>query len=115
MLKGTFGAIVDFMNTFDLGQVRVLVYRDEAEDVWYASALELNLTIDGTDKNAVFLELNHAIAEYHRSAEEIGDVALLNQTPDPELVALWDACIQNTPIVSPYTSYFAGRESLQYA
>jgi len=103
------------MNTFESGQVRVLVYRDNADGVWYGSALEFNLTIDGTDKHAVLFELNHAIDEYRRSAQEIGAVELLNQEPDPELVALWEAYINNTAVVSPYTSYFAGRESLQYA
>lgn len=104
------------MNTFEKGQVRILVYRDEAEDIWYGTALEFNLTIDGDDKNTVMLELDRAIREYIRSAREIGSVELLNQEPDPELAALWQARIDNRQdtIESPYTPYFAGRESLSY-
>jgi len=105
------------MNTLEKGQVRVLIYRDNAEGVWYGSALEFNLTIDGTDKDEVLFELNHAITEYVRSAQEIGAAELLNQDVDQELDALWNACINNEERVidSPYTSHFAGRESLQYA
>lgn len=105
------------MNTFERGQVRVLLYRDEAEGVWYGSALEFNLTIDGDDKNTVFLELDRAIKEYVRSAQEIGSVEILNQEPDPELEQLWEARIENREekLESPYTPYFAGRESLVYA
>ncbi len=105
------------MNTFEQGQVRVLIYRDEAEGVWYGSALEFNLTIDGDDKNTVFLELDRVVKEYVRSAQEIGSVQLLNQEPDPELLALWESRIENraTNVESPYTPYFAGSESLVYA
>jgi len=104
------------MNTFERGQVRVLIYRDEAEGVWYGSALEFNLTVDGDDKNTVFLELDRAVKEYVRSAQEIGSVQLLNQEPDTELVALWNSRIENSAekVESPYTPYFAGSESLVY-
>lgn len=105
------------MNTFEQGQVQVLVYRDETEGVWYGTALEFNLTIDGDDKNTVMLELDRAIKEYVQSAREIGSVELLNQEPDPELEALWQARIENRQeqITSPYTTHFAGSESLVYA
>ena len=105
------------MNTFERGQVRVLIYRDKTEDVWYATALELNLTIDGEDRSEVQLELDRAIQEYVRSARELGSVDLLNQEPDPELVALWEAQIQNRTanVESPYTTHFAGNETLSYA
>lgn len=105
------------MNTFEKGQVKVLIYRDESEDVWYGSALEFNLTIDGTDRTAVALELDHAIREYIISAREINDVSLLNQEIDPELAALWESRINNTEssVQSPYTPYLAGIETLNYA
>lgn len=105
------------MNTFEHGQVRVLIYRDEAEGIWYGSALEFNLTVDGDDKNSVFLELDRAIKEYVQSAQEIGSVQLLNQEPDPELNALWKSRIENRTekLESPYIPYFAGSESLVYA
>lgn len=106
-------------NTFDQGKIRVLVYRERDADVWYASALEFNLTIDGNDKTAVFIELNQAIRDYLQSAREIGDVSLLNQEPDPELLAMWHANIQNSikeeKTSSPYVTAFAGLETLSFA
>ncbi|MBP6881481.1 MAG: hypothetical protein KBC35_02540 [Candidatus Pacebacteria bacterium] len=105
------------MNTFERGQVKILIYRDDVEGIWYGSALEFNLTIDGDDKNTVFLELDRAIKEYVRSAQEIGSAQLLNQESDPELLALWESRIENRTenIESPYTPHFAGSESLVYA
>lgn len=103
------------MNTFNSGQVRVLIYRDKAEGVWYGTALEFNLTVDGDDKNTIMLELDRAMRDYVRSASEIGSVDILNQDPDPELVALWDAHMTTTAVESPYTPYFAGRESIVHA
>ena len=105
------------MNTFTQGQIRVLIYKDKTEGVWYGSALEFNLTVDGEDKNSVVLELDNAVGEYIKSASELGDVGLLNQEADPDLVDLWDARIQNkeVDVDSPYTPFFAGRESLVYA
>ena len=105
------------MNTFERGQIKVLIYRDKVEGVWYGSALEFNLTVDGEDKNSVVLELDRAVKEYLQSARELGSVGLLNQEPDPELVNLWEARIQDKEddVSSPYTPYFAGRESLVYA
>ncbi len=73
------------MNTFENGQVKILVYRDNVEGIWYGSILEFNLTIDGDDKNTVMLELDRAMKEYIQSAWEIGSVDPLNQLPDPEL------------------------------
>lgn len=105
------------MNTFERGQVRILIYRDEVEGIWYGTALEFNLTIDGDDKGTVTLELDRAIKEYLQSAREIGSVELLNQEPDPELLALWHDRIENKEQTteSLYTTYFAGSESLVYA
>lgn len=103
------------MNTFASGQIKILVYCDEAVGIWYATALELNLTIDGEDKNSVVLELDQGIMDYVASAQSLGEVALLNQEPDPELLAMWYAKIQNkTDIVSPYTTHLAATESLVY-
>lgn len=105
------------MNTFQQGRVRVLVYRDKAEGIWYATALELNLTIDGEDRHVVQLELDRAIREYVQSARELDSEELLNQEPDPELVALWEAQIDNRTesVESPYATHFAGNETLSYA
>ena len=106
-------------NTFSHGQIKVLVYKERESDIWYASALEFNLTIDGTDKTAVFVELDSAIKEYLQSAQEIGDMSLLNQEPDPELLAMWNANIGITPmqdsVASPYIASFAGTETLAFA
>jgi hypothetical protein len=110
-------AYIDTMNTFKQGQIKVLIYRDKVEGVWYGSALEFNLTVDGEDKNSVVLELDRAVKEYIKSASELGSVELLNQEPDPELVNLWEARIENREedMSSPYTPFFAGSESLVYA
>jgi hypothetical protein len=105
------------MNSFEQGQIKVLIYRDKTEGFWYGSALEFNLTVDGDDKNSVVLELDRAVKEYLKSASDLGSIELLNQEPDPELLDLWEARIQNKAedLSSPYTSFFAGREALVYA
>lgn len=104
-------------NTFSQGSIRVLIYKEKDQDVWYATALEFNLTIDGNDKSTVFLEIQQAIHEYVASAKEIGDVALLNQEPDPELLALWDMGIsaQTVPVTSPYVTFSASVENFTFA
>ena len=102
-------------NTFVKGQIRILIYRDKSEGVWYGTALEFNLTIDGDDKATVQLELNRAIHEYIQSAKEVDSVNLLNQESDPELLALWKGSIENiaiTKIESPYIPYLAATEAL---
>jgi hypothetical protein len=106
-------------NTFKKGSVKVLVYQERSTNIWYASALEFNLTFDGNDKKSVLSELQLAISDYITSAREIGDESLLNQEPDPELLALWEADIHQeiseeaTP--SPYITAFAGVENLSFA
>ena len=102
------------MNTFEKGQVRTLIYRDKVAGVWYGTALEFNLTIDGDDKNTVMLELDRAIKDYVRSVQDMGAVNLLNQETDSELEQLWQAHIANTneSFESPYQSYVAGTERL---
>lgn len=101
-------------NTFNKGQVKVLVYQEKESGTWYASALEFNLTVDSDDKSVALFELHNAITSYIESAEEIGDVRLLNQDPDPELLQLWNSRISNTPepIESPYISFSASVETL---
>jgi len=105
------------MNTFDQGQVRILIYRDKVEGTWYGSALEFNLTVDGEDKNTVLLELDRAMKDYIQSARELAALGLLNQEPDPELVELWSAHFKNnpSPIESPYISHMAGSETFTHA
>ncbi len=102
------------MNTFEKGQVRTLVYRDKVEGIWYGTALEFNLTVDGDDKNTVMLELDRAIKDYVHSARDMGAVELLNQEADPELEQLWQGHIANSAenFESPYQPYFAGSERL---
>lgn len=104
------------MNTFKKGQVKILIYRDTADSVWYGSALEFNLTVDGDDKNTVMLELDRAISEYVRSAGEIDSLQPLNQDPDPELLALWKAHNENrtSDVTSPYIPYLTATESIVY-
>ena len=106
------------MNTFEKGQIKILVYHDKTEGVWYATALELNLTIDGDDKNSVILELDRAVIDYVNSAYELGTVSLLNQEPDSELLALWQAKISGEvgshAVSSPYTIHLAATETLAH-
>ena len=108
-------------NTFEQGKIKVLVYKERENDIWYATALEFNLTIDGTDKSAVFVELDQSVRDYLVSAKDIGDVSLLNQEPDPELLSMWNANIKNsseeekTEAPSPYITAFAGLETLSFA
>jgi hypothetical protein len=104
------------MNSFGKRQVKILVYRDNTEGVWYGSALEFNLTVDGDDKNTVLLELDRALIEYIKSAQEIGSTDPLNQEPDPELLNLWMAHNENrhSELSSPYTPYVTATESLAH-
>lgn len=104
------------MNTFEKGTVKILLYKDTESGVWYGSALEFNLTVDGDDREVVFLELSRAIKDYIVSAREIGSVALLNQEADPELLALWHAHSENRTLAtpSPYMPSFAGTESIAH-
>ncbi len=100
-------------NTFTKGQVKVLVYKEKEGNVWYATALEFNLTVDGDDKSTVLIELQQAIIDYMQSAREVGDDALLNQDPDPELLAIWEASVYSKASApSPYTPAFAGVEQI---
>lgn len=101
-------------NTFNHGQLKILVYKEKKNEVWYATALELNLTVDSHDRFLAMIELQQAIADYVQSAQEIGDTSLLNQEPDPELLALWQAGISSSPSVieSPYIPFSASVEKL---
>lgn len=101
-------------NTFNKGQVRVVVYKERDNEVWYATALELNLTVDSDNKSSVVLELEQAVVDYIQSAQEIGDVTLLNQTPDPEILELWEKRMNNQTdsIESPYIPFSASIERL---
>ena len=98
-------------NTFKKRSVRVLVYQDKKDKTWYATALEFNLTVDATDKNVAFLELEELIKEYIKTAQKIKSVSVLNQKADPELEKIWKEAIVNKnqkPIKSPYNIGFVG-------
>jgi hypothetical protein len=102
-------------NTFAKGRVRVLVYKERDQDIWYATVLEFNLTVDGHDKSEVIIEIQQAIKDYAASARELNDERLLNQDPDPELLLLWNSATspQGSELIkSPYIPFSASVESL---
>ena len=83
-------------------QIRVLVYKEGG--VYYASALELNITSSGDDKFLALYNLDEAVRGYIEiiQKENLSE-NLLNQEVDPDLENLWNNFVQNKPVPSPYT------------
>lgn len=79
-----------FKNTLQRGSVRCLIFREG--DTWYGAALEFNIVEDASNPREAFLFLNEAVTGYLEAAQKIkARPHILNQTPDPEYEALWNA------------------------
>lgn len=93
-------------NSFLKGKFRILTYKEKDTDVYYATALELNLTVSAEDESVALLDLFNQIHEYKESVISIGDKSLLNQEVDPELEKIWNILSGNSKedlnMVSPY-------------
>ena len=77
-------------NTLHSGVLRCLVYQlsDDAK-VYYATALELNLTVSAESDDLALLELREQIKAYIATAREENAPELLNQKADPDLEKAW--------------------------
>ena len=83
-------------NTLHSGVLRCLVYQlsDDAE-VYYATALELNLTVSAESDDLALLELREQIKAYIATAREENAPELLNQKADANLEKAWVNMIRN--------------------
>ena len=84
-------------NTLDKGVVRCLVYQlaDDGEDVYYATALEFNLTVSAEDGDSAFSVLREQMEAYVETAQEKDAPELLNQEVDPNLERMWVEMVTN--------------------
>lgn len=88
------------MNTKNHGKIRIIIYREDS--LYYASALELNITSSGEDKNLAMYNLDEAIKGYIDFAKlENMDYEVLNQSTDPDLEKMWTAFQNNSIVKSP--------------
>ena len=95
-----YGAIVTIMqkkeNTLERGAVRCLVYQLlDDKNIYYATALEFNLTVSAEDKYSALLDLQEQIEEYISIAREKNTPQSLNQKVDPDLEKVWFSVISN--------------------
>ena len=67
--------------------VRCLVYQlaDDGEDIYYAAALEFNLTVSDEDGDLAFSILREQMEAYVETAREKDAPELLNQEVDSDL------------------------------
>ena len=84
-------------NTLHKGVVRCLVYQltDDGEDVYYATALEFNLTVSAEDGDSAFSILREQMEVYVETAQEKDAPDLLNQEVDPNLKRMWVEMVTN--------------------
>ena len=84
-------------NTLDKGLVRCLVYQlaDDGEDVYYATALEFNLTVSADDGDSAFSILREQMKAYVETARGKDAPELLNQEVDPDLERVWVGMVSN--------------------
>ncbi len=88
------------MNTKDDGKIRILTYKEG--NLYYSSALELNITSSGEDKYLAMYNLDEAIKGYIDFAKiENMDNQVLNQNTSPDLEKMWADFQNNIKIKSP--------------
>ncbi len=88
------------MNTKENGRIRVITYRED--NLYYASALELNITSSGEDKYLAMYNLDEAIRGYIDFAKsENIDNEVLNQSIDADLENMWINFQNNSIVKSP--------------
>lgn len=77
------------VNTPEKGTFRHIVFREGG--VWYAAALELNITESGDDPKLAYFNLLQAVSGYLESCRKLRGArfAPLNQKADPEYEKLW--------------------------
>ncbi len=83
-------------NTLDSGAVRCLVYQiPDDNDIYYATALEFNLTVSADSDDVALLELREQMKEYIVTAREKNAPQILNQEVDEGLERVWLSVVHN--------------------
>ena len=96
-----------YMNTYEKGSVRTIIFKDR--DVWVGVALEFNIVETGDDPREVFLMFDEAIHGYIISAKKSRiRPTVLNQVSDKEYENLWKNLNSPKPVKSPYQIYSFG-------
>lgn len=81
---------VNTANTVYSGIVRFLVYQiSDDPGVYYATALECNLTVSADNDDEALLELREQLKEYIATARKENAPELLNQNVDEDLERAW--------------------------
>lgn len=106
------GNMMTMINTIKRGTIRNIIFKEDG--TWYAVGMEFNIVTEGDTPETAIFNLNEAISGYLESLKnsKIGGLrteATLNQTPDPEYEALWQALEGNKPVPSPYQVHSFGR------
>ena len=78
-----------FKNTLQKGSVRCIVFWDQKDKTYYASALEFNITESGDTPREALLLLFEAAAGYIEAARKFKAPNVLNQESDPEYEEMW--------------------------
>ncbi|MDO8408388.1 MAG: hypothetical protein Q7S95_04155 [bacterium] len=79
-----------FKNTPHKGQVRNVIFKDGA--AFYGAALEFNIVEVADSPQEAILLLDEAMKGYVEAAGKYKlSIAVLNQSVDPEYLALWNA------------------------
>jgi hypothetical protein len=102
-----------FKNTIQGGSVRFIVFKEAS--VWYATALEFNITESGDDPREVLMLLLEAVTGYIKSVKKAKIRPFpLNQKTEEEYERLWKKLEDKTytPIKSPYSVYTFGRKPI---
>lgn len=102
-------------NSFAKGIVRILTYKEKKKEIYYATALEFNLTVSADDETVALLDLQQQIESYIQAAKDLKDKTLLNQKADPILEREWyqhqgtdvAEIISSEEVVSPYQTLSA--------
>ena len=103
------------LNTPQKGRVRVIIFKDTADNTWYGVALEFNIVVSANSLELVNAELRDAVNGYVEAAAEIkgqSDHPYLNQKPIEEYEALWQALATDSNVPSPYQVDFFGMKSI---
>lgn len=79
------------VNSFERLVIRSLVYQilDDKEGLYYATALELNITVSAKDSRTAKATLDEQIGEYITATQDNDAPELLNQEVDKEMEQLW--------------------------
>ena len=102
-------------NTTKKGAVRVIIFKDLKDNIWYGVALEFNIVISAKNYHEAHVELVEAMEGYVDALSSIRglkDYSALNQNAIKEYDDLWNRLEQGEKIPSPYLVKFHGLNKL---